>query len=788
MAGDIHALEIEFAKSPTLEACIPLCEAYLAQKRFMEAMVVCKKGIKSAPQNPHGRVMLARIYAEQGKGPKAQQEIEQALTEIPNNPFLLEVLGKLYLDQGRRDEAVQKLQQALAGDPTLPNARAYLGQLGAAAPAPGAAPPPVAPAAAPMMPPVGRPMPPGAPAMMPPRAAPAFGQPPPRSGGAPAFGHAAMPGAPQSFAQPMPGAAPWGGGAAAAAVAPAAPAAEALPEHRPLEHVSDFFAPDTLGFSSDSSGIETAGPGRLTILGFVPKSTGSLKTTFFIAITVLATAGAVIFYQYKVSKETREINKKYGDLKVALDDDKAVRYRDAVKKGLEILEIDSSHNQTLAAIAYANAVLAVDFKEAEALAQAKTYLARAEQSSTEETEYRVAARGLVAFADKQYDQGIADIKKVADKGGSSPLMELEAFRLMNESKPDDKETQKQMLRLVQSVSSQARIFTYLGWYHYERDDWAAADKNFTSALQNVKGHPAALLGQALVDLDRGIALSERQKEVETNIKRVLALPPEELPPTTTALAYFARGQLHLFQDKMPEAKGDYDQAFKLDRDNAMFYYRLGSSLLKFGMPPQAVDNLRKATARQPNNVRYLKRFAEAQIKAKDFAGAKATLERAAQIAPADVELKILEGDRLRADKKWGDAIAAYKKVTREEGGIPFSNAQVGISAALRDSGKKADAVKHMTDVLEKAPVGIDPPTTAKLWCELGQNLEATKEIDRAMEVISSGLDAFRYYAPCNFYACRAMGRDPEGIEYCKAYIALEPRGEFAAEAKRRIGK
>ena len=73
-----------------------------------------------------------------------------------------------------------------------------------------------------------------------------------------------------------------------------------------------------------------------------------------------------------------------------------------------------------------------------------------------------------------------------------------------------------------------------------------------------------------------------------------------------------------------------------------------------------------------------------------------------------------------------------KKITREDGGMPFANAQVGISMVLRDSGKKADAVKHMTEVLEKAPGGIDPPTTAKLWCELGQALEATgKHVEAA---------------------------------------------------------
>ena len=115
--ADIHALEIEFAKNPTLEACIPLCEAYLGQKRFMEAMVVCKKGIKGAPQDARGRAMLARVYLEQGKAPKAQQELEGALAELQNNPLLLEMYGKVLVDQGQRDQGVQKLQQALALDP-----------------------------------------------------------------------------------------------------------------------------------------------------------------------------------------------------------------------------------------------------------------------------------------------------------------------------------------------------------------------------------------------------------------------------------------------------------------------------------------------------------------------------------------------------------------------------------------------------------------------------------------------------------------------------------------------
>ena len=41
--------------------------------------------------------------------------------------------------------------------------------------------------------------------------------------------------------------------------------------------------------------------------------------------------------------------------------------------------------------------------------------------------------------------------------------------------------------------------------------------------------------------------------------------------------------------------------------------------------------------------------------------AKATIDRAVQLAATDPDLKILDGDRLRAQRQFPDAIAAYKK-------------------------------------------------------------------------------------------------------------------------------
>ena len=74
---DLSQLEMAFAADP--KAFVPLTTEYLRLGRFMEAMVVCKKGIKALPDSVDGKLLLARVYAEQGKVPKAIEELKGIL-------------------------------------------------------------------------------------------------------------------------------------------------------------------------------------------------------------------------------------------------------------------------------------------------------------------------------------------------------------------------------------------------------------------------------------------------------------------------------------------------------------------------------------------------------------------------------------------------------------------------------------------------------------------------------------------------------------------------------------
>lgn len=114
---DLAELERAFAKDPASDAFLALSRAYLAQNRFMEAMVVCKKGIKNRPDSVDGRLLLAQVYAEQGKLPKALDEVQKLLTEHPDLADAHFFLGQLHERSGRFEEAIEAFKTAFEKDP-----------------------------------------------------------------------------------------------------------------------------------------------------------------------------------------------------------------------------------------------------------------------------------------------------------------------------------------------------------------------------------------------------------------------------------------------------------------------------------------------------------------------------------------------------------------------------------------------------------------------------------------------------------------------------------------------
>src|SRR5512132_1872647 len=130
---ELSALEHAFASDPASDAFRPLTEAYLAAGRFMEAMVVCKKGAKAHPDDPSARVLLARVFSEQGKDRKALEELHAILAACPGFAAANRMAGELHLKLGEKEQGEAALRRAAEAAPDDAEIREALARHGVSA-------------------------------------------------------------------------------------------------------------------------------------------------------------------------------------------------------------------------------------------------------------------------------------------------------------------------------------------------------------------------------------------------------------------------------------------------------------------------------------------------------------------------------------------------------------------------------------------------------------------------------------------------------------------------------
>ena len=147
--AELAKLEHAFATDPGSGAYKPLAEAYLGMGRFMEAMVVCKKGVKAHPALPDARVLLARVYAEQGKDKKAIEELTGALQVSPTDKIALRMMGALQIKGGDTAVGKENLLRAFGADGADAETIELMEKHGVAVPKPAAPEPPPQPVAPP---------------------------------------------------------------------------------------------------------------------------------------------------------------------------------------------------------------------------------------------------------------------------------------------------------------------------------------------------------------------------------------------------------------------------------------------------------------------------------------------------------------------------------------------------------------------------------------------------------------------------------------------------------------
>lgn len=775
--AELTKLEHAFATDPASDAYRPLAEAYLGLGRFMEAMVVCKKGMKTHPNAADPRVLLARVYAEQGRDKKALEELQGALQVAPSDKSALRMTGELQLKGGEAAQGKANLIKAFEVDPNDTDTQALMQQYSVEVPK--AAPPaPVAPAHAP---PVLQPSTNGAtidPAML--HSAPTRPGQPAATGSRPAV-------------QPPPPPPPSG-------TRPAAANTGSRPAVRrpPPDPVSDFNEVPSEAYDT---------PRR--------RGGGFTKSLFFLLVigVPLSLGGYYGYGQWKAKRE-REVRKLLGEAGDRLKNDTFDSYQKAAKAAEDALNLNPSSAQAAAYAGYAYAIRWGEHGgDDRTKASAAEYLEEARRSSNP-ISYSIAGDALFKLYSgkgaeglKQLDEKVQDLEAKEQK--SALLYLTQGLLQMNLG---DLERARDSLEKAQLLASDdARVYVAMGQLQRRRGNDAEALKHFNTALKYTrKSHPEALLGTALIVLDQEnpgpgyVAASEYLKQL------LDSEPPPS--PRQLAMAHMVRAflisrvsrDIPLYTNKefvkeleqktgisADPAKAKAEIAKEegqadVDKQNPELLIVRGKRLLYEENFNGAAEEIKKAIAMNGQRAHFHVELARVYLRKEGGEkDAEDALRKALTLVPDSPKLLTMLAQALARQKKFDDALAQYDRAVKD----PKSKngeARLAMARIYRDEKKDVSKAIENYERAGKEAIG-DTMTIATAYDELGLLLDAKNDKAKARDAFEKALNAEKDYdAPyCHYVRFMKKANDPKDADLIKRlagkYLELSPKGECAAE-------
>jgi tetratricopeptide (TPR) repeat protein len=125
---DLDQLEADFRADPG--NFVPLARAYLERHLPLQAIEVCKKGLKHNPNAPQGLLALGMAYYHAYDDVRAESVLRKVTQVNPEAAAAFRALGEIYLERGQEEKALQELNRALEIEPRETDARRLLESLG----------------------------------------------------------------------------------------------------------------------------------------------------------------------------------------------------------------------------------------------------------------------------------------------------------------------------------------------------------------------------------------------------------------------------------------------------------------------------------------------------------------------------------------------------------------------------------------------------------------------------------------------------------------------------------
>ena len=735
--ADLTELEMAFAKDPTSLAFLELSAAYLSQNRFMEAMVVCKKGLRSHPTHLEGRLLLAKVYAGQGKLPKALTEVDAALNAHPEAPDALYWKGEIHSRAGREADAIAEWKRAIASDPTHSEALSSLKEKGIEVAPP---PPPAIPASVMQAPP-----------SLPPQAAPPVTSgsesPPPVSRNEESAARTQTP-APVEVAAPAPN-------QASPAQQSAAPSAALyLGGYDP---VAEFRA-------------RSKGPG----FGF----TFGLGTLLLVFLVILVMG----LRSYSERQEAIA-----SQLKMALQHhakDTTASLRLAAGEYGKVLELDDEHERAVPNLAHVHALLRYERGDLTVDEASRASLLQAQRLFPDHPA-TVAAQMLQQLA----QQKIADAQSTlqAFRGTLPPnaavptLVRVIEGKLYRQSGRLDE--LKTLLEDLRKITTHPGQLAWMGSIYRHLGDPLRAREAFELAIRKEPDHDAARAQRALLLLEV-TDLSNLPIALD-DVTHLQDLGKSNVGPRQFAYATLARGEIQRVSGRQQEFERDLSSASEQLRRDADVLYFGAQALAADDKNIPAIEKLQEAVSLDPYRMRPWATLIRDAADAKRLEDAERALNDARKYFPNHVDIHLAEVWLLARKGEWD---AAQKKLETMLKAKEDAEVRAMLGRIFLARGNDAGALESFRLAAEKASV---KPTLiqARIYTMLGRALAKGRDHANAIEAYRQALAASSKYAEAYYWLGMSLveqRRNQPAKEAFETLLQLTPRGKRADSARLRL--
>jgi tetratricopeptide (TPR) repeat protein len=726
-------LEQVFAKDPTSLAFIALAGAYLKQSRFMEAMVVCKKGIKSQPDNIEGRLLLARVYVEQGKVPKALEEVKQLLEQKPElngRPAGADAhffMAQMNERSGRLEEAIASYKEALRCH------REHAGALAALK----------------------------------------------------AKGIEWTPGpTPEELAAAEAARAAVAAAAAARAAADARQAAQAR-----AVSLAPAFQQSAAPFPTNDPQFQGYAGAYGMFSGPVPvagsqRRLGAGFTFGFGALLLLVLAAVVVFL--KVNKQEKEgIVAHWKAASSSVESDTTRGHKLALRELEEALKIDDDQPHVVGQYALSLAILAFERGDPDLVDAAKKAVERAKKVG-DDNATSIAAQMIALRHDNKAADAVALAKKLSKDDRQLPL----PVRVQLGRSYAAMAKVKEMLTVAESLKDtpNAMVLAFVGEAFRRVGEHGRARLALDGAMKNELDHDPSRALRALVILEDDDITNLDVAIDDLNTLKELG---------KDAVGVKQRGYASLGLALVGKKIGRPDRENDRELQSARTTLRADPEVPLFDAKqwlasddpakaiPLALDAIKLDKVRlEP----YLTIVEAAQkTKPPQWAAADAALTDAQGVFGDNLELSLARANRLAQGGKSDEAIAYLKGIMAAHN-VAETYRELGKLYLRKEPQDVNSAVDWLKKAAEKA-TKRSPSVQANVYTWLGRAYAGTGDHAQAKEIYGQALSATSAYAATYFWiglSLIELGEKPAAKDALLKYLRAEPVGPYAERAKEKL--